>query len=99
MGLDKDTGEVVLFIADHLSWANDAEHFGKLEKKIGGYLEFVNSGQLVTRLPEAQGRPVKISVMYEHRPPLHAVSFLEAARAQLESLGIRFSHQTLPKGY
>lgn len=96
MGIDPNTGKVALLISDHLDW-DEESHFRLFEKKIGTYLEFVRSGQLVSRMPEAAGRVIVIELICQFEPSATAAQFLDAARNQLShEQGILFEYRVLP---
>jgi len=93
IGTDKATGRVVLTISDHLPWNND--HFSILEKKISKYVDFVNSGQLLEKRPDAEGRPVEISVVFKHELSDEAERILKAAQEDIQKLGLTLSYRPL----
>ena len=93
IGTDKTTGRVVLTISDHLPWDND--HFSVLEKKIGRYLDFVNSGQLLEKRPDAEGKAVEISVVFKHELTEEALRILNAAQEDIQKLGMILSYHQL----
>lgn len=99
LGVDAQAQEAVLLISDHLSWHDVGEHFGFLEKKIGSYVSFINSGQLDEALPNAKGLPVRIKLIHEHRPDSRSIEILDGLAGQLSGLGLRFSYEALPSGY
>jgi hypothetical protein len=98
-GVDKETGEIVLTISDHLPWQDSGRHCRLLEKKISRYLEFVRGGQILKQFPQAAGTPVRINLICEHDLTEFALRFLAAAREQLGAAGITFSYGKLPAGY
>jgi len=99
MVISKTDGKVVLQISDHLDWVNVERHCDLLEKKIGAYLGFVQSGQLQERLPKAVGRSVRISVIYQHEPSEFGFKFLNAAKQQLQESGFELNYGALPSNY
>lgn len=99
LGISKKSGEVVLTISDHLPWGTSSEHFEKLESKIGRYLDFIRSGQLLESVPDAANRQVRISVFCKHQPDDNAHKFLIAAGRQLAHYGVKLSFGELPDGY
>jgi uncharacterized protein DUF6572 len=54
--IDKQTGDVILTISDHLDWADTIEHQQILQRKINAYLAFIESGDLLQQFPDANGR-------------------------------------------
>lgn len=98
-GKDMRSGEVILTISDHLPWDDLNSHFRLIEQKISSYLEFIRSGQILERYPEAASTPVRISLICKYDPTEAATRFLAAAQRQLkEESGIGFSFGTLPPG-
>ena len=97
LGLAKDRSAVVLVVADHLPWDQE-DHFSLLEKKIGNYLSFVQSGQLTQHLPGALNLPVQIDIRCQFEPRGRALAFLEAAKTQLADLNVQLTYGLLPKG-
>jgi len=88
IGTDRTTGEVILTISDHLEWGpSHAEHAGALERKLGRYLDFIGSGQLLQDYPKAYERRVIVEVVQKHRPDANATAWLEAARREYEIKG------------
>ena len=98
IGTDKQSGRVVLTISDHLPWTPSSEHFSLLEQKIGAYLRFVTSGQLVESRPDSEGREIEFRVVAAHEPSAEARQFLEAVRRTLEPKQVLFSFGTIPAG-
>jgi hypothetical protein len=99
MGISKKNGDVVLMISDHLTWENEAERFSALERKIGNYIQFSKTQNLVEALPAARGRPVRIQIVYQFEPTETASKFLRAATEQLESLGFGLTYGLLPEPF
>jgi hypothetical protein len=98
-GSDKQTGEIVLTISDHLAWDDEATHFRLIEKKISSYLDFIKSGQVFESFPQATQAPIRITLIHQHPLTESASRFLSAAQRQLGSTGISFSYSQLPTGY
>ena len=98
-GIDKETGEIMLTISDHLLWDNEPAHCRLIEKKIGRYLDFLRSGQIWEQFPQAVRGVVRINLIYKCPPSASGREFLSAAQRQLETEGIRFSYGPLPFDY
>jgi hypothetical protein len=58
LGIDRETGHVVLTISDHLDWSDSVGHQTILQKKLNTYLAFVESGEILGQYPDAKDRPV-----------------------------------------
>lgn len=96
----RDTGEVVLTIADHLPWDEANAHLAVLQAKINRYLEFIQGGQLAEEYQNAKpGTPVRIDVACKYPPSRDGERFLELARETIEGAGWKFSWSfPRPKG-
>ena len=99
LGIDETAREVVILIADHLSWENEAGHFSLLDKKLGAYLDFIKSGQVYESLPQAAGMPLRIKLVHKHPPHPSAERTLRIVGEQLQTLGVSFSHESLSAKY
>lgn len=58
-GIDRNSGSVVLTIADYWDWA----HLLALQAKLNAYFRFIESGQILKSYPEAHGRTVTIEAI------------------------------------
>ncbi len=63
IGVETESGKVVLTISDHLDWTDGETHLQILQEKINTYLGFVESGELVESYPDAEGRTVVIDIV------------------------------------
>ncbi|MGA2260334.1 MAG: DUF6572 domain-containing protein [Acidobacteriota bacterium] len=82
---DPLSGEVRLTIPDHLEWS--PEHLIMLQEKINSYVRFIESGEIFSSYPEAQGRRLVINVAILRRPGELGTQFLEMASALVEAAG------------
>ena len=87
MSVDPKDGHVLLTISDHLDWSNTVEHQQALQRKFNAYLAFVESGEILKRSPDAEGRPVTFEVVFKYRPDREGRLFLGRARQVIESAG------------
>jgi hypothetical protein len=62
IGVENDTGKVVLTISDHLDWDSPNSHLRLLQDKINRYVDFVDSGEIEDSYPNSKDRIVLISV-------------------------------------
>jgi hypothetical protein len=99
VGLDKSRREIVLLISDHLPWSDAEVHFRLLEKKIGGYLNFIQSGQMLENFPNADDHSIRISLIHKFEPNEIANKFLDATKIQLAAMNIALTYEALPEGY
>ncbi len=62
IGIDKENGNVILGISDHLDWSNEYEHLIMLQDKINSYLNFIESGEIYESYPKAKDRNIEIMI-------------------------------------
>ena len=99
VSIDKETGHVVLTISDHLDWSDTIAHQTALQAKFNKYLAFIESGEILVRYPEAQGRPVVIKVVFKHKPDPEGWAFLSRAKAVIETAGFGLRHELFAESY
>lgn len=99
ISIDPKTGHVILTISDHLDWTTSVDHQTVLQAKFNKYLAFVESGEILTRYPEARGRPVAIKVVFKHRPDQEGWQFLARAQQVIESAGFTLRHELFAESY
>jgi len=89
------SGVMVLTISDHLDWnENEGEHLLVLQGKLNTYLEFIESGQIYVKFPQAAGRKIVIQVMGKFPLSEEASKFYRLAGNAIEGYGytLRFKH-------
>ena len=91
IGVEKDSGVVVLTITDHLEWGDAAAHLATLQAKLNRYLAFLESGEIQNSFPAAEGHSVRIDVVFQADPPLSAREFLMNAAATIQRAGFMLS--------
>jgi hypothetical protein len=99
ISIDRKTGHVILTISDHLDWSNTVEHQTTLQTKFNKYLAFVESGEILTRYPDAKGRPVAFKVVFKYKPDQEGWQFLARAKAVIESAGFSLRHEVFAESY
>lgn len=87
VGVDTSTGHVVLTVSDHLEW--DEEHLFLLQEKLNTYLRFIEGGELLSFYPDAEGRKIRISIVFKFQPNEVAEIFLKKVRAMVGEGGIK----------
>ena len=94
IGVERDSGAVVLTIADHWDWNDERQHLIALQDKLNLYIQFIESGELIEAYPEASGRMVRIDIIGRWPLPTGAKDFvaLAASFAQEMSITIRTLH-------
>lgn len=99
VSIDKETGEVVLTISDHLDWLDTIGHLTTLQKKFNAYLAFVESGEIFERYPDSKGRSVVFNVAFRFRPDKQGTLFLDRARQVIESAGFTLRLEIFSESY
>jgi len=93
VGVDSQSGDLVLTISDHLDWqASPDEHLLLLQEKINAYLSFIESGELLKTYPNAKGRNVVVQVIYKFAPNERALEFYAHATEVLSGAGLMLKH-------
>lgn len=93
--VDARTGHVVLTISDHLDWTDVVQHQVILQKKLNAYLGFVESGELLKQFPGAEGRPVRLNIVFRYLPNESAIEFLNRAKSVVNEAGFELKHEVL----
>ncbi|MFJ9534812.1 DUF6572 domain-containing protein [Herbaspirillum sp. NPDC101396] len=97
VGIDKETGSVVLSIFAHMPWGRDSLLL--LEEKINRYLGFIESGEIFEAYPAAKGRPFVIEIYCHFRPTDEALRFLDAALLVAKEYGSVLQYTHAGQGY
>ena len=63
IGIDNETGIVILTISDHLDWKETDTHLVLLQDKINCYLRFIESGEIYETYPEAKNKNITKKVL------------------------------------
>ena len=95
IGVERQSGKVVLTISDHLDWGNEREHLLALQEKINTYLRFIESGEIDETYPDARGRSRVIDVVAQHQPTDGADQFFSKAVAVLREAGVELRTRVL----
>ncbi|CAH0156632.1 hypothetical protein GRW89_17525 [Pseudomonas moraviensis] len=88
-----DSGAIILGIADHLEWGNktlQAEHLLALQRKINGYIAFIESGEIYNKIPAALGKSLVIRVYGKYEVSEQGELFFERVAELLRKMGIGF---------
>lgn len=89
IGTVAETGVVVLSVADHLEWGNQAdEHLIALQNKLNTYLRFIESGEIYTSFPSAKGKEIAVRVYFKYEPDDSGRHFMAEAEDVLRGAGI-----------
>jgi hypothetical protein len=94
--IDKATGKVWLTISDHLPWLPDEDiHLALLQNKLNSYLRFIESGEIISSVPDAKGREIVIKLIAKFPLSEKANSFFEKARLAIKNAGLRLEFALL----
>ncbi len=99
MGTEVATGTTVLTISDHLDWTDEKRHLQAIQEKLNAYLDFVDSGQLFERRPEARETSIRIDIIAQHAAPETVGWFFERAEQAAASNNVGLVYKQLPTGY
>lgn len=88
IGIDTETGKVVLNILDSLDWNDPYEHLIALQAKLNAYFDFVEEGQMQETYPASRDRDILIRIITKH--PLHPLGseLIEIAENAIRDLNI-----------
>lgn len=89
VGIDIQTDNVVLSIIDGVSWENEHDHLILLQNKINMYLSFIESGEIFSSYPNAEGHLIVIKVYAKHVMPKKGIEFLEKASEVIKAAGFK----------
>jgi hypothetical protein len=104
LGLEKDTGWIVVTLIDDCDWSDETKHLALLQTKINRYFDFIESGEVYDQLERTTGRaasretPIKISVLAKYEPPGEGSRFHEQVAQAARGAGVAFSFKVLPTG-
>ncbi|MBK8545095.1 MAG: hypothetical protein IPL62_17070 [Caulobacteraceae bacterium] len=99
IGIDPQSGQVVMGISDHLDWTHEEQHLALLEAKINTCLAAFQNGQIVEIVPEAKGRKPKVELILQFEPPPNVKAILSALEKKMDAAGYSFAFRPLPEGY
>jgi len=99
ISLDKQTGQVILTVSDHLEWKDSTRHQEILQAKLNAYLAFVESGEILTRYPDAMERTVLFKVVLKFKPDPEGRLFLHRAQKVIEKAGFAFMCDVFAESY
>jgi hypothetical protein len=98
VGINRETGHVILTISDHLDWSDSRAHQLILQKKFNSYLAFVESGEILRKYPDAKDRTVVFRVVFQLPPDQEGQEFLRRAAKVIESAGFMFKTEVFTGG-
>jgi hypothetical protein len=99
VSIERETGNVILTISDHLDWSDSVAHQRILQKKLNTYLAFVQSGEILEQYPKAKDRPVVLNVVFRFPPDELGQAFITRVRAVIESAGFTLCDEVFTGGH
>ena len=98
VAMDKNPTDVTLLISDHLDWVEDeGAHLLLLQNKLNAYLEFIESGELVQKVPRSAGLPVIILVDAKFPLSPAAQKFFDLAKGAVKEVGVSLDFELSSK--
>jgi hypothetical protein len=88
IGVDRESKEAVLTIADAYDWIDTRKHLKALQEKINAYLDYIESKDIYETYPNASGRDLRIDIIFREPPPESAIAFISAAREVTSQLDV-----------
>lgn len=82
--------EVVLRVIDHLDWTDENDHLYKLQEKMNGYIEFVESGQIYEVKESYRDKKIVVCVALKFSYPSSVEFFFKGVEELLHKNGIIF---------
>ena len=93
IGVDRETGFVVLTVADAWDWSDEVKHLEVLQAKLNSYLNFIESGEVWSSFPDSAGRTVVVDIVMRYKLPTAAEEFIAKARHIFSEQGIQLRHR------
>ena len=97
VGIENDTGFVIITIADNWDWEDEHKHLLALQAKLNAYFAFVESGQIWDTYPKALGRHLVIDVVGKFPIPQLGTDLLKRASNVSDELGISIRSRHIPE--
>lgn len=86
--------QVILVITDHLQWSEYTnEHLYQLQEKINKYIEFVESGEMLEKYPDAFGKEIMFKIYFKYSIPHECIEFINRVREILLSIKIQLTYE------
>lgn len=96
IGIDNETGCVTLSVIDDLEWEDEGEHLSLLQEKINCYLSFIESGEIYSSYPQAEGRNFEIKIYFKYDFPQICKDFLEKSSKIISEAGFYLNYKIMP---
>ena len=80
VSLTPDSSTIVLSLVETRPWDAKGENLLDLQAKLNTYLDFIESGQLIQKYPQAKGKKIVLRLQYSFAPNAQALEFIELAK-------------------
>ncbi len=87
IGIDRNSGHVILTIFDEKDWTNTYEHLYFIQEKLNSYLSYIESGEVYTSYPKADGKDFEFSIVFKYDLTRDAIEFLDKFQKIVENAG------------
>lgn len=101
LGIEKETGCVVVTLVDDCDWRDETAHLTQLQRKLNRYFDFIDRGEVFQQVAAIAGyevapsTPVKMSILARYEPQGEGRRFLEhVAKVALEA-GVGFAFKVV----
>ncbi len=96
IGIENESGNAVLTIADSWVWSDVESHLSALRAKLNAYFEFIDTGQIWEDYPAANGRALVIDVVTRYPLPIAGHQLLEQMSDLAQQRGVIIRHCHFP---
>ena len=94
--IDRDNGETLLVISDHLPWRIDepdplyseGDHLQMLQAKVYRYVDFIESSELLRKVAKSAGTTPVILIKFLYPLSENATNLVNSLKQYLRPLGI-----------
>jgi len=87
IGIDNQTGNVILTISDHLDWKDESSHLLLLQDKLNSYLRFIESGEIYDSYPDAKHRKIVIQIVKKYSLTPRGEEFIRSVKKVIRDAG------------
>jgi len=98
IAFDPTTDECVLVIVEKRAWGSSPRPLLELQEKLNMYLAFALDGEMFRKLPEAEGKGVRIRLDCATQPEEQVPRFLRVASEKMRELSVTFEVRLLGDG-
>lgn len=97
IGVERESGAVILTIVDSWSWEDSDHHLRALESKLNAYFSFIESGDIFETYPDARGRRIAIDLVVRWELPKEAAMLIDKASSLAREIGVSIRMKHVPE--